>query len=228
MVVRYSSDMNTLIRIPAFIIFFLVLISHVSGTDFAKYGWESSEIEAANTSRDVDFLSQDEKEVILVMNLCRLFPNRFLALMEYMWQSECTNTYEFNIEINSSYYASLKKDLKNLAAMPALQPDGDLSKTAQAHASDMGKSGKIGHNSSRGKGFSERMKKYVNQYKMVGENCSYGYSKAVDIVMQLLVDHDVPSLGHRKNILNPEFLNAGLAIEPHLAYDFNCVIDYSN
>ena len=43
------------------------------------------------------------------------------------------------------------------------------------------------------------------------ECCSYGMHSAKDIVMQLLIDHDVPSLGHRENCLNNEYSKIGVS-----------------
>jgi uncharacterized protein YkwD len=60
----------------------------------------------------------------------------------------------------------------------------------------------------------------------MAENCDYGNNKAFDIVMSLLIDEDVPSLGHRENILDPEYKYVGTSIQPHKRYDWNCVIDF--
>ena len=46
-----------------------------------------------------------------------------------------------------------------------------------------------------------------------------------DIVMQLLIDHDVPSLGHRINCLNKEYTKIGVSVQPHIKWDICAVID---
>lgn len=46
--------------------------------------------------------------------------------------------------------------------------------------------------------------------------------------MQLLIDQDVPSLGHRENILGPVFNTLGVAIRPHAVHKYNCVMDFSS
>jgi uncharacterized protein YkwD len=67
-----------------------------------------------------------------------------------------------------------------------------------------------------------------NPYYHVGENCSYGYDQAIDIVISLLIDEGVPDMGHRKNTLNDQFNSVGVAIRPHKEYRVNCVIDFGH
>ncbi|MCZ6692800.1 MAG: CAP domain-containing protein, partial [Bacteroidetes bacterium] len=61
----------------------------------------------------------------------------------------------------------------------------------------------------------------------IGENCAYGLYSPLDIVMGLLIDEGVSDLGHRKNILNPDYKVIGVAIRPHKSYGTNCVQDFA-
>ena len=67
-----------------------------------------------------------------------------------------------------------------------------------------------------------------NPYNHVGENCSYGYERAIDIVISLLIDKGIKNLGHRNNILSPDFNSIGVAIRPHKTYRVNCVMDFGS
>jgi uncharacterized protein YkwD len=107
-----------------------------------------------------------------------------------------------------------------------LAPDEGLFKAARFHAKDSGKNGIVGHSSSDGTSFSKRLPKYVKGWNRLAENCSYGYEEATNIVGQLLLDENVPSLGHRKSIINPELEYIGVSIQPHTQYRFNCVMDF--
>jgi len=60
----------------------------------------------------------------------------------------------------------------------------------------------------------------------VGENCSYGFETAIDIVLSLLIDEGVKNKGHRQNILSEDFNSIGVAIRPHITYRVNCVMDF--
>lgn len=196
-------------------IFLIMIITTLCGNAQTFSQWSSQEIEKANTAKNTN-LSEQEKLVFLYCNLARLDGEKF------------AKTYAKNkLSGSSSYIVSLKKDLENTKNLPMLYPDQNLCYTAAYHANDMGKTGGVGHSSTDGKSFSQRVRSYYNG-GYIGENCSYGYSDAIDIVMQLLIDENTPSLGHRKNILRPDFKAMGVSIKPHKGYRFNCVQDFGD
>jgi uncharacterized protein YkwD len=175
-------------------------------------------LESCNTGKTADYLTENEKKVLLFTNLARAYPKEFLKY--YLPEAAISVNKEKEKE-----YASLVTELKSRPTVPMLLPDPRLTKLATAHATDMGKSGKTGHASSKGKTYEQRMKQYPDLY--IGENCDYGYSEPVLIVSHLLIDSKVPSLGHRKNILNPQYKIIGVSIQPHLKWGYNCVMDFS-
>jgi hypothetical protein len=61
-----------------------------------------------------------------------------------------------------------------------------------------------------------------------GECCSYGTYKGKEIVLDLLIDHDVPSLGHRKIILDGSLKKAGPSIQFHSRCKVCCEINFSS
>lgn len=175
--------------------------------------WSSQELAKANTAQNTN-LSQQEKLVFLYCNLARLDGAKFMR------------TYAAKYLTGSSpYVASLKRDLQQSKNRPMLYPEKNLCYTAALHADDMGKHGMTGHNSSDGTACFTRIGKY---YKCgnAAENCSYGYSDALDIVMQLLIDDGIPSVGHRVSILNATYNAMGTSIKPHKGYRYNCVQDF--
>jgi uncharacterized protein YkwD len=46
-------------------------------------------------------------------------------------------------------------------------------------------------------------------------------------VVRLLIDENVPSRGHRENILNAEFRFVGVGVRPHATYGTVCVQDFA-
>jgi len=177
--------------------------------------WDPLVIEMANTAKDFEYYSDEEKKVIFFMNLVRLDAMLFseTILPAYV---------EDNDVENNSYLKSLYKDLRKTDKLKALLPEEDLTSVAQGHATKSGKTGHVGH-----KDFSKRFEPYMgNPYSNVGENCSYGYAEAIDIVLSLLIDDGVKNLGHRVNILKPVFNSVGVAIREHKGYRYNCVIDF--
>lgn len=163
-------------------------------------------------------LAQPE-EVLRLMNEVRTDPQGFLQtrLLPYLKENE--------LEENS-YAKSLVAELKVARKLETLQMSVALTKTARSHAKDMGDHGLVGHNSSNGTSFPDRLRKKFKT-GIIAENCDYGNADAMGIVMSLLIDDGIPSLGHRRNILNPALKFVGIAIEAHKTYETNCVMDFS-
>lgn len=163
--------------------------------------------------------SAQSEEVLKLINEVRTEPQAFLEnrLRPYVKEK--------GIEGNS-YAKSLIDDLKSAKKVNPLQSSPVLENLARGHAIDMGSKGKVGHNSSNGMTFANRLRKKIKT-GMIAENCDYGNSDPLDIVMSLLIDDGITSLGHRKNILHPELNWIGIAIEKHKTYRMNCVMDFA-
>lgn len=182
----------------------------------ALLSFDKKTLEAANTAKSVSYLVDDEKKLIFYGNLARLNPTLFLE--------KIVIPYTQNDE--SEYVSSLKSDLKKMSPTHAHIPHKPLAEAAKFHAEDMGKAGNVGHTSTDGTSFGDRLKKYVKMSGMA-ENCSYGKEKPIDILMQLLIDEGVANKGHRISILSPNYHSIGVSIKPHKTYRFNAVQDFS-
>lgn len=180
-------------------------------------GWTESDMKKANTAVNTS-LSQEEKNVFLYTNLSRLNGKLFgdTYLKAYLEKNDCDDE---NIE-------SLYEDLSKIKDLPMLYPAAGLCNAAKAHVDDQGPTGAIGHNSSDGTSFGNRVHSYFN-CNGIAENASYGTYTGKDIVMVLLLDEGVPSLGHRKNILNGSYHSLGTSIGNHSAYGTMCVMDFA-
>lgn len=179
--------------------------------------WEAGLVRELNTADHVFYLSEEEKKLILIMNMARhdgpLFARTILT----------TYVEEKQVE-NSSYLRSLRKDLDKTEGLVPFQPEKDLTGAAQGHAMKSGQTGRVGHQD-----FNKRFEPLMgNPYNHVGENCSYGYETAMDIVISLLIDEGVKDHGHRHNILSVDFNSIGVAIRPHKTYRINCVMDFGH
>jgi uncharacterized protein YkwD len=179
--------------------------------------WDADVIRSLNSASDREYLNEEEKKVILFMNMARhdgpLFELTFLN--SYIQEKQ---------QKNNSYIRSLRKDLKLTSGLSPLIPEKDLTAVAQGHAQKSGENGTTGHQD-----FNSRFDPLLgNPYNHVGENCSYGYEQAIDIVISLLIDEGIKSLGHRNNILAGDFNSVGVAIRPHRTYRTNCVMDFGS
>lgn len=207
----------SIIRSRICLIFFLLLPLALQAQSDPWQAWDADVVRSLNTAAEIKYLTEEEKKVILFMNMARhdgpLFSESFLL----------TYIQENRLE-NSSYIRSLHRDLKKTLDLVPLKPEEDLTAVAQEHAQSSGKKGITGHGS-----FKKRFEPLMGKpYQHVGENCSYGYERAIDIVVSLLIDEGIKSLGHRNNILSPDFNSIGVAIRPHKNYRVNCVMDFGS
>ncbi len=63
------------------------------------------------------------------------------------------------------------------------------------------------------------------EYEFLSEVISYGFSNALDIVMQLVIDEDNAQKQNRKALLKDYYNKAGISIAKHRLYNYVCVID---
>lgn len=171
-----------------------------------------------DTGKGVSYLDSTEAKVIYLMNLARHDGSKFIKdyLEPYVKSKD---------KQGNRYVKSLYEELRKTKGVAPLLPSKKLTDAALYHAKDMGTTGQVGHDSSDGTSFKTRIHRYVPG--AAAENCSYGRKDAISIVMQLLIDNGVPSLGHRKTILSPLYKYVGVAIEPHKKYRYNCVQDFA-
>ena len=177
-----------------------------------QLGWD---IALLDTAREVHYMSEGEKDVVLFVNKARHDPPLFAELY---------------LKKRVSQSAAARECYRQMSTMkprPILLPSLALWKAARDHAKDMGKWGKRGHVGTDGSNLSQRIKRHGTWKSGISENCSYGFDDALAIMLQLLIDDGVPGRGHRKNILAPGMRYIGASIQPHARYNYNCVQDFA-
>jgi hypothetical protein len=171
--------------------------------------WTSSVYKKCETAIATTYLTKEEKDIIYILNLMRQYPKQFAETVVKKWPAK-----KGNHLLEVPEYQSLLKDLMAMKPQPLLKPDSNLWVSARCHAEMSGRAGYLGH---------ERVSKNcIANFR--GECCHYGYSNALEIVMSLLIDEGVPSLGHRR-ILTGNYHWAGVSMMPHSEYGYNTVID---
>ena len=153
------------------------------------------------------WLSADERELMYWLNYARLNPEQFC--MKYVYPRLRRDPDDINLITLADYMLSMKP-------VPALIPDKKLFESALCHAETMGKAGLTGH-----------ARKDGCKASFSGECCAYGNSSPLEIVMQLLIDSGVPSLGHRYICLGT-YTRLGVSIQPHKGYGTNAVLDFAH
>jgi hypothetical protein len=175
--------------------------------------WNNAMYKKANTGAKASYLSSKEKQIIYILNLARMNPPLFASTAVKQFPGRIGDD---NL-VNHPDYKSLLDTLKKLKPLPLLYPDSLSWVSARCHAASSGENGYVGH---------ERISDKCNAVlHYSGECCHYGYSDPFNIVVSLLVDEDVPSLGHRKILLLKGFSKIGVALAPHKTYGMNTVLD---
>lgn len=167
--------------------------------------WSNIELQRANTAVRSNYLSKEEKLIILYTNLARLDGAKFCDLYVSPLSQK---------DPNNSYIKSLVTDLNSVKDLPMLYPNDILFRAAEYHANDLGKSGEFQHESTDGTSFQKRISSFG--YKNpAGENIFAGIEDPLHVVLDLLIDEGIPDVGHRKNILRKAFNSISVARRPH-------------
>jgi uncharacterized protein YkwD len=158
--------------------------------------------------------TESEKKVVEIINQVRTNPLVFLneVALPYIEENELSR---------NRYAKSLIRELDKVDSMQPLAFENSLQRMSEEFADEAGKKGWVGH-----KRTSQRFEKHANYIDINAENLQYGYDDPLDIVMDLLIDIDIPNLGHRKNILEPRFSLVGVSIKEHKTYDFITVMSF--
>lgn len=160
-----------------------------------------------NSAATIAWMSTHDREVLYWLNVARMNPSGFYN--RFLLKAAQANP-------SDSYLRSLMTTMYSMKPVPALLPDKTLYDEAMCHARSSGSSGYVGHARTHAP-----CKKIYS-----GECCSYGAESPLGVVIQLLVDDGVPSLGHRILCLEAGFKLAGIASAPHTRFGSNTVIDF--
>ncbi len=177
-------------------------------------GWDQVTLFKANTAAQASYLSELEKEIVLAINLVRCQPAKFNQIH--------IRPLEGKYGKSNAYYTGLVDRLSEQIPLPMLETDESLCRIAKSFADSSGKTGYVGHGA-----FSKR----IEEHQCMGlhaENIYYGMGQALEIVIDFLVDENIPSLGHRINLLDPMLRYIGVGIATHQVYGITCVIDFSS
>lgn len=177
------------------------------------------------------------QELLNTLNLVRQKPWEFLKCLEshlstfednYIFTRTLPNGSAQRIQTREGKAAVVEAIdfLRSASSLPPLTWSNLLAKAAREHAQDIGSSGSTSHTGSDGSSSMQRVKRYALS-SCVGENLDFGNSDPVEIVTSLIVDDDVSSRGHRKNILHPDFTSCGVALHSHKTCGVCCVMDYA-
>lgn len=173
--------------------------------DYEAYR-QSHNFRDTNSARLVPWMSQNEKMTLYWLNVARLDPKGFCRRFVLP---------AYRRDTSNAYLASLVDYMMRMRPRNALMPDQTQYNNAACHARSSGARGYVGHTRQT----AECRTAYY------GECCAYGNSDPLRIILQLLIDEGVPSLGHRY-ICFGRYEVVGIATAPHSGYGSNTVMNF--
>ncbi len=215
---------RSLITMKNTILFFLCLtIACKSGMSHSQPGipLQQPTVTLENDS-DAGISGRTAQQILDYINEMREDPAGFYSkyLKEYIRQGSRRFT--------RYYTVSLEKDMRRAGNLPPFKVSNTMIKTASYQAKYLKHLG--GHtltHDAAGLSFEQRMQQAG--VGCAGENLYTGENRtALQVVMDLLIDQGVSSLGHRKNLLNPQYKSIGVVVAGYsrggniVVMDFSC------
>ena len=168
------------------------------------------------------------ESVLAELNYARAHPYDYAQRLRDVWRPNDPDAEYANGAADDPQ--ALNEAIAFLERQRPLKPlteDTRLSAAAQDHAALQGPRGEVGHAGADGATLSQRLQREGVWAGLSGENISYGYADARDVVRQLIIDSGVVSRGHRQNIFDPANSAAGVGCGRHRVYGAMCVIDFA-
>ena len=117
--------------------------------------------------------------------------------------------------------------LKNQRPVKELILDENISRACKDHAYDIGVKGLTTHEGSDGKNISDRIEKYCEWEGAAAENLDFGFKKAENIILNMIIDDGVKERNQRFNLFHPDFKYIGVGANSHRDYGVCAVIGYA-
>ncbi|CAN5613383.1 hypothetical protein BH10BAC3_BH10BAC3_14170 [soil metagenome] len=195
----------------AFIILSLSYLSNGQGTytyrpvNFAlSLKEDTAIINRLQLQDDYRKMSLFERQFAYSLNYARRHPRQFSkeALLPYLVAYP---------NLKPQYGESLVAELAGLASVQLLNADMRLVAIARMHAIDLANHNVMSHQSTDGTTTQQRFEKAGIG---CGSECINMANpvNALEVLLSLLIDYNVPNLGHRKSLLNPKMSSVGIGL----------------
>ena len=155
---------------------------------------------------EVPFMVAEEKAMLKEINVMRKDPKAYISsIHEYLKNFEAAGWDASTIEEERKAADELIIELSALDRIPQLKPLKSLQEVARNHGKYLKKTGRVDHTGEGGTTPFDRIKT-TNQLSDGSENLVGGGTSVKESVIMLLIDAGIPSRGHRKNLLNPNWV----------------------
>jgi hypothetical protein len=167
-------------------------------------------------------------DVLAELNYARTHPYDYAQGLRSVWRPNDPDAeYANGAADNPRDLSEAIVFLEHQRPLKPLKGNPRLAAAAQGHATLQGPRGEVGHAGIDGASLSQRLQREGVWAGLSGENISYGYADARDVVRQLIIDSGVAGRGHRQNIFDPAYSAAGVGCGRHRVYGAMCVIDFA-
>ena len=164
--------------------------------------WTSGQLDESNTAKDYEYLSDEEKQIVKYINLCRLYPKQFAANEVKSYRGIPGIKYKGL----AKYKASLINQLNTMKPCDALEFDENMYDDAECYAKEISVYKRALH------------QRKVCEKRKYAENLYFGNSDGKIIALEWLIDCGIVNLGHRKNCLNKLYGGIGVKMDTHFEY----------
>ncbi len=148
------------------------------------------------------YMTPLEQEMVSEINMMRANPSGYIRYIDsYVAKQKANNGWPIDMVVVNE----LKAELRKLSALSQLQPKECVYTAARKHGQDQIRVGEANHNGSDGKGPRERILYECSDLREGTENLAGGMADIRETVVTLLIDDGIPSRGHRKALLNPNW-----------------------
>ena len=187
-----------------------------------------------DTARNVDYLTEEEKNVVLELNMARNNPAKYAEMYivprlewfidddRYRVPGSTTTTRTNHTNTRPAVISAINIMSRLPAGLVPLTPSRGMSLAARDHTLDIGPKGLQGHTGSDRSSDSQRLARYGRRIGGGGETLSYGRDTAREVVIQLL-----QSTGHRNIIMNGSYRYTGLSMGIHSVWKNMCTIKFA-
>ncbi|MFK7978709.1 MAG: LysM peptidoglycan-binding domain-containing protein [Saprospiraceae bacterium] len=176
-------------------------------------------INGVPTSTNAVYMSSEELSMMDEINLMRSNPVGYIPYIEQ---------YKRDIQSGKSFGSSLAvcdeliAELGVTPPLSILRPTPCIYDAAKKHGLDQKARGSTGHNGSNGSWPWDRVKRECSQMTDGNENLVGGPADVREAVILLLVDDGIPSRGHRKTLLNKDWVYGATYKIGKVGYMPNC------
>jgi uncharacterized protein YkwD len=190
--------------------------------------------ETVDTTAGVEYLTDNERQVIIEINMARTDPAEYarsflVPLRSYYRDTLLQYPGEIAILTHEGIGAldECIRELHVTKPLSSLSPMRGLTLAARDQARDQAITGATGHTGSDRSTPIDRINRYGQWDISAGENIDYGNGDARRIVTSQLIDDGVASRGHRMNLLSRSFKFVGVSVGAHDVYRHMCVMDFA-